>query len=535
MKLHQFVEDAGPQAHPIRPDSYIEMNNFYTSTVYHKGAEVIRMIETILGKEGFQDGMQLYFKRHDGQAVTCEDFIKAMEDATSTDLTLFRNWYTQAGTPEVEISSAWDSDKEMLTITFVQSCQPTPGQLHKDAYLIPFRMALYSKGGDLLDIRVESNNQAVEHHISDDGKEIILQLSQYNQTLVFSGLGAEPILSLLRGFCAPIKIDYQYQQSDLALLLSYDNDSYSNWEAGQSLMISVIKDMTAAVSTSEKLFIPDLVLAAFETKLNLQLSLDPSLLAMTLKVPGLDYLVEQFEQVALDELVMAYNTFNQQLADHLKEKLNEAYKYSFEKASANTKDAVGWRRLANACLTLLDCSSDQGFKTLAQQQFEDAKDMTNSLAALKVIAHGEYDNKPSALDTFYQRWQDEELVLDKWFSVQATNPAETAISDIYNLLEHADFQLSNPNKVRALIGSFAKSNLQNFHRADGAGYQLVGDVIVKLNKINPQIAARLTASFNRWKHFDDNRKTLMQQQLKRMMELKNVSPDVYEIASKAIL
>jgi len=535
IKTIQFAEDAGPMAHPIRPDSYIEMNNFYTSTVYNKGAEVIRMFETLLGKVGFQAGMKLYFERHDGQAVTCEDFIKAMEDSNSTDLTLFRNWYHQAGTPEISITKNWEQLTEKLSMTIKQSCPATPGQLYKEPFLIPFKLALLSETGEMCDIQVEQSNQPLEFDLADSGKEITIKLTEYTQTFVFTGLSSNPIPSLLRGFSAPVKLDYQYTQAELAILLAYDNDSYANWEAGQSLMIEAIKEMTEAVKNTEHIFISTVVLDAFDRILSTKVDDDPSLLALSLKVPSLGYLVEQFQLVPFDELVTAYNYFNQYLADHLKDKLVSTYHLAADNTSKNSSDAVGWRRLQNSCLVLLDRSSDQSLSNLAQQQFDTAKGMTNSLAALKVIIHGLSNQKESALETFHQRWQDEELVLDKWFAVQATNPSDSVIDDIINLFEHADFQLSNPNKIRALVGSFARNNLQNFHRADGAGYKLVAEVIVKLNKINPQIAARLTASFNRWKHFDDNRRLLMQQQLQRLVELDDVSPDVYEIASKALL
>ncbi|MFT5452015.1 MAG: aminopeptidase N, partial [Enterobacterales bacterium] len=535
LKTYQFVEDAGPQAHPIRPDSYIEMNNFYTSTVYHKGAEVIRMFETLLGKVGFQAGMKLYFERHDGQAVTCEDFIKAMEDANSKDLTLFRNWYSQAGTPVVSVTTTWDESAAKLSMTIIQSCPATPGQLHKEPFLIPFKIALLSESGDLFNIHIEANNHPLEFEISESGKEVIIQLTEYSHTLVFTGVETNPVPSLLRCFSAPVKLEYNYSQAELAVLLIYDTDSFSSWEAGQSLMILAIKEMTTAVKNTTHLRMSKIVLEAFERILTDKTYDDPSLLAMSLKVPSLDYLVEQFQKVPFDELITAYNYFNQYLSDHLKAPLLSTYNFSIKNAVESPINAVAWRRLQNSCLVLLDKSSDESLADLSQQQFEQAKCMTNSLAALKVITHGLSKNKQSALDVFYQRWQDEELVLDKWFAVQATNPSESAVDDILNLFDHADFQLSNPNKVRALVASFAKNNLQNFHRIDGAGYKLVADVIVKLNKINPQIASRLTSSFNRWKHFDDVRKSMMQQQLQRLMELDDVSPDVYEIASKALL
>jgi aminopeptidase N len=535
LKTFQFVEDAGPQSHPIRPDSYIEMNNFYTSTVYQKGAEVIRMFETLFGKVGFHAGMKLYFERHDGQAVTCEDFIKAMEDANSKDLTLFRNWYRQAGTPVVSVRSNWDESSAKLLMTINQSCPSTPGQLHKEPFLIPFKLALLSENGDFFNIQIEPNNHPIEFEVSESGKEVIIQLTEYSQTLVFVGIETNPVLSLLRSFSAPVKLEYSYTQAELAILLAYDTDSFSNWEAGQSLMISAIKEMTEAVKNTTSLEIPEIVLVAFERILSDKIFDDPSLLAMSLKVPTLDYLVEQFQLVPFDELITAYDYFNQYLADHLRDNLLSTYNFAIESAAKDTTNSAGWRRLQNSCLVLLDHSSDQSLDNLAQQQFEHAKGMTNSLAALKVITHGTSKHKKSALETFYKRWQDEELVLDKWFAVQATNPSESAIDDILNLFEHADFQLSNPNKVRALVGSFARNNLQNFHRIDGAGYKLVADVIVKLNKINPQIASRLTSSFNRWKHFDDDRKSMMQQQLQRLVQLDDVSPDVYEIASKALL
>ncbi len=535
IKNGQFAEDAGPMAHPIRPDSYIEMNNFYTQTVYSKGAEVIRMIETLVSSEGFKKGMKLYFERHDGQAVTCEDFVCAMEDANNADLSLFRNWYSQAGTPELDINAHWDSSKGEYTLTINQDCKPTPGQPHKEPFLIPLRLALFSKAGEMQNLVI--TNSDIKCKIVDSGaisgKEAVIEITEHHQTIVFSGLNEKPMPSLLRGFSAPVKLHFDFSDQELALLLAFDNDSYSSWEAGQMLMTKLIINLTEDLLEEKPLSFPVELEDAFNSILEAK-DTDPNLLAMNLSTPGLDFLLEQFQEVPWDELVNAHNYLNRNLAIKCHGNLLSTYEHAASMADSDRTNASGWRKLQNACLSLLGKAEETDAVSLAIEQFERAKGMTNSLASLKVVAHSQQADKTKLLDTFYLRWQDEELVLDKWFSVQATNPERDVINEIYQLLEHADFQISNPNKVRALITTFAKGNLQNFHRLDGAGYKLVADMIIKLNKLNPQIAARLTSSFNSWRKFDSSRKELMKHQLKRIVELENVSSDVYEIASKAL-
>ncbi|MCP3673724.1 MAG: aminopeptidase N [Gammaproteobacteria bacterium] len=535
IKNGQFAEDAGPMSHPIRPDSYVEMNNFYTQTVYSKGAEVIRMIETIVCNSGFKKGMKLYFERHDGQAVTCEDFICAMEDANNVDLSLFRNWYRQAGTPELDVNAHWDSSKGKYTLTITQYCKPTPGQPHKEPFLIPLRLALFSKAGEMQNLDIA--NSDIKCKIVDNGafsgKEAVIEITEHHQTIVFSGLNEKPIPSLLRGFSAPIKLHFGFSDQELALLLAFDNDSYSSWEAGQMLMTKLIVNLTGDLLEDKPLSFPIELEETFNNILEVK-DADPNLLAMNLSTPSLDFLLEQFQEVPWNELVNAYNYFNRTLAIKCHGNLLSTYDRAASMADSDRENASGWRKLQNACLSLLGKAEETEGISLAIKQFKQAKEMTNSLASLKVVAHSQQADKTKWLDTFYQRWQDEELVLDKWFSVQATNPERDVINEIYQLLEHADFQISNPNKVRALITAFAKGNLENFHRLDGVGYKLVADVIIKLNKINPQIAARLTSSFNSWRKFDNSRKELMKHQLKRIVELENVSADVYEIASKAL-
>ena len=446
---------------------------------------------------------------------------------------MFRNWYQQAGTPELDITANWTAATGQYSLTFNQSCNATPGQLHKEPFLIPFRLALYASSGEILDIVIEDSEET-SFSILNSGKEVILQLTNHSQTIVFSGLQQQPVPSLLRGFSAPIKLRFNYTDKELALLLTHDDDSYSNWEAGQTLMSVIITDMTEALVRGDEPAVPDILINAF-TEILENSDSDPSQLAMSIKDPGLDFMSEQFQQVPFDELVSAYNLINNYLATNLKPKLLKVYHQAARNVDSNVANKVGWRKLQNACLSLLAMANDDEVTELAIEQFNGSAEMTNSLAALKVLAHSQSDQKNMLLDTFYQGWQDEELVVDKWFSVQATNPSESVIDDIYKLIDNADFQLSNPNKVRALISSFARNNLQNFHRKDGLGYELVADIIVKLNKINPQIAARLTSSFNRWRHFDEQRKDLMEYQLKRIVELENVSADVYEIASKALI
>ncbi|MCP4411494.1 MAG: aminopeptidase N [Gammaproteobacteria bacterium] len=532
----QFAEDAGPMAHPIRPDSYIEMNNFYTHTVYIKGAEVIRMIHTLLGEEGFQLGMKLYFKRHDGQAVTCEDFVKAMEDANDVDLSLFRNWYSQAGTPEVVVESNWNGESGDYSLLFQQDCHATPGQANKELFLIPMRLALFDEKGEMIQLNLDEKalqSQGLIPLFAAEN-EIVIALTKKQHSLTFHGLSREPTPSFLRGFSAPVKLQYHYTDNQLSLLLSNDNDSYTNWDAGQLLMTRVIMKLTGQLVENQPIQDPDILASSLALLLD-KSEFDPNLLAMSLKVPELNFLLEQFDEIPFDELVRAHKAVNHFLAKKLYNKLLKMYHKAILKANQGGDSEKGWRSLQNACLSLLALSEKKEIFQLAVIQFNQSTNMTNSLAALKVLTHSESTSKNEILERFYEQWQDEELVIDKWFAVQATNPYDCAIDVVNQLLQHADFEISNPNKIRALLMSFAKGNLINFHREDGEGYILIADVIIKLNKINPQIAARMAASFNQWRKFDKQRRKLMKIQLKGLIKLDNLSPDVYEIISKALI
>jgi len=382
IRINQFAEDAGPMAHPIRPDSYIEMNNFYTVTVYHKGAEVIRMMHTLLGEEGFQLGMKLYFKRHDGQAVTCEDFVKSMEDANDVDFDLFRNWYSQAGTPEVEISSKWDAEKGSYSLTFNQDCPDTPDQSHKELFLIPIKLALFNNSGEILPLNLNQQDSKSNTVIPLSGtdNEVIVSLTNKQQTITFNGFESEPVPSFLRGFSAPVKLDYDYTETQLSLLFANDNDGYANWDAGQSLMIRVIKELTTALINNQQLTQPEILRDTISVLLDKN-NFDPNLLAMNLKVPGLDFLIEQFEDVAFDELVSAYKYLNQYLAKELQTQLLDMYYKATTMANKENNHAVGWRSLQNACLNLLAETGDEGIE-LAVKLFDKYRNMTNSLGAL---------------------------------------------------------------------------------------------------------------------------------------------------------
>ena len=364
---HQFAEDAGPMAHPIRPDSYIEMNNFYTVTVYNKGAEVIRMIHTLIGEKGFQNGMKLYFERHDGQAVTCEDFVKSMEDASDTDLQQFRYWYSQAGTPEVNIKSKWDAEKGRYSLTFQQNCNATPNQTNKVPFLIPIKLALYKSDGQLADINISSdigseistndnnthNNAEVDVINKESVNEVIYQLKDVEETITFNNLDSEPVPSLLRGFTAPVKIKFEYTDQQLAHLLSNDSDSYSCWNAGQTLLCNNIIRMTEALQSNEAVEEGGVIVSAFTEVLG-QSDVDPSLLALNLNLPSLGYLIEQFNVIPFNELVMARNTLSIMLATELRPELIKTYKMAVSESVVQDDRATGWRRLQNSCLSLLN-------------------------------------------------------------------------------------------------------------------------------------------------------------------------------------
>jgi aminopeptidase N len=529
LRSSQFPQDAGPMAHPVRPDSYIEINNFYTVTVYNKGAEVIRMMQTLLGRNGFRRGMDLYFQRHDGQAVTCDDFVAAMADANGMDLGQFKRWYHQAGTPELTVSDAYDPIARRYALTIRQCCPPTPGQPHKEPFHIPLALGLLDAEGRDLPLQLDGENEPGETTTR------VLQLREPEHTFHFVNIPAQPVPSLLRGFSAPVKLKSIESDDDLRFRLAYDSDDFNRWDAGQTLAVRVLLALVEERQQGREWTLPESFSAAFGRALTS--SADPALLAQALTLPGEGYLAEQMEVVDVEGIHAARRFVQRMLAERLYEPLRATYQalhvreregYHIDAA------AIGRRALKNICLDYLMQRGDPETRTLCLDQYRSASNMTDQLGALAPLANDDSPERADALAAFYQRWRHEALVVDKWLSLQATSRLPGALGVVRELLGHEAFSLRNPNKVRALIGAFSQANPLHFHAPDGSGYTLLADQVLALDAFNPQIAARLMAAFTRWRKYDPVRQRAMRERLERILAAPELSPDVYEIAAKSL-
>ena len=526
LRTRQFAEDAGPLAHPVRPDAYIEINNFYTVTVYEKGAEVVRMIHTLLGAEGFRKGSDLYFDRHDGQAVTCDDFVKAMEDANSVDLTQFRRWYAQAGTPVLTVSQSYQPEQQTFTVSIKQQCPPTPGQTEKLPLHIPVKVGLINPDGSAAICRLQGEDTAAT--------EITLELTQAEQQFVFEGLPQPPVLSLLRGFSAPVKLEQQRSLEELAFLLSHDSDTFNRWEAGQQLFGQIILTLVADVQQGRELQLPDILVDALQQVLAQDWQ-DLSYFALLLSLPTETYLAELMAVVDVVAIHTAREFVRRSLAEALQQPLQGLYLNNHRDESGKfDAGAIGRRRIKNTCLSYLLSLDDLAIKNWAHQQFKTAKNMTDQIAALTVMVNHPHYARKQSLDDFYRQWQQEDLVIDKWFALQAASPSADTFATVQALMAHPAFDLKTPNRVRALIGAFSQANPLHFHAANGQGYQFLADQIIALNSLNPQVAARMMNALTQWRRFDVNRQVLMKAQLERIMTTEAISRDVYEVASKSL-
>ncbi|MCP5420275.1 MAG: aminopeptidase N [Gammaproteobacteria bacterium] len=527
LRSTQFPQDAGPMAHPVRPASFIEINNFYTVTVYNKGAEVIRMLHTLLGKVGFRQGMDLYFARHDGQAVTTDDFVNAMADANAVDLEQFRNWYSQAGTPEVAVQGAYDPQARTYTLTLRQSCPPTPGQPLKKPFHIPVTVGLVDDAGRDLPLQLAGESKPLSTHR-------VLELRESEQRFQFVNVPSQPIPSLLRGFSAPVKLLYEYSDADLLFLLAHDGDEFNRWEAGQQLACRTILGLIEDRRQGRPWALAKEFSAAFGEVLT-DPTLDYALSARLLALPDESYLAEQMEVVDVEGIHEARLFLQRTLAFRLRDTLLATYQTHHERGefSIDAK-AIGKRSLKNRCLDYLVQLDDPKLRALCLKQLDQADNMTDELGALSLLVNCDFVERSIALTNFEKRWRREPLVMDKWFTLQAMSYLPGALVEVKSLMRHPLFNLKNPNKVRALIGAFCHSNPVRFHAGDGSGYAFLGDQVVALNGLNPQIAARLMGALTRWRKYDANRQELMQAQLERILKTPDLSSDVYEIASKTL-
>ncbi|MDQ2695497.1 MAG: aminopeptidase N [Pseudomonadota bacterium] len=527
LRSAQFPQDAGPLAHPVRPQSYIEINNFYTTTVYNKGAEVIRMLQTLLGRDGFRRGMDLYIQRHDGQAVTTDDFVAAMADANGADLAQFRRWYDQAGTPRLEADGDYDPAAAAYTLTVRQSCPPTPGQPHKEPFHLPLAMGLLDSKGRDLPLRLEGEAAA-------GGTGRVLELRQPEHRFRFVGVPEAPVASLLRGFSAPVRLEMDHSDADLTLLFAHDSDDFNRWEAGQRLAVRVILGLVEARRQGRPWAPPEALAAAFARVLE-DPGLDGAMAAQLLTLPNETWLAEQMAVVDVDGIHAAREFVRQSLAQSLRQRWLAVYEALRESGEYRIDGpTIGRRSLKNRCLDYLMQLDDPELRGRCLAQFRQAHNMTDVLAALGLLAHSDDPQRDAALAAFHDRWRHEPLVLDKWLTLQATAPRADTLERVRALLADPAFNIRNPNRVRALIGAFCHSNPVRFHALDGMGCTFLADHVLTLNALNPQVAARLLGAFTQWRKYDPRRQGLMRGALERILAAGELSPDVYEIAAKSL-
>ncbi|MDH4548859.1 aminopeptidase N [Pseudomonas sp. BN607] len=531
LRTHQFAEDAGPMAHPVRPDSFIEISNFYTLTVYEKGAEVVRMVRTLLGAEGFRKGSDLYFERHDGQAVTTDDFIKAMEDANGVDFTQFKRWYSQAGTPRLEVSEAYDPAAQTYSLTFRQSCPQTPDKAAKLPFVIPVELGLLDAAGNDLPLQLMGEAAA-------QGTSRVLSVTEAEQTFTFQGIQAKPLPSLLRGFSAPVKLSFPYDRDQLMFLMQHDSDGFNRWEAGQQLSVQVLQELIGQHQRGEALKLDQRLITALGTVLGNE-ALDPAMVAEMLSLPGEAYLTEISQVADVDAIHAAREFARQQIAAQLFDALWARYQANREvsRSTAYVASAEHFARrsLQNIALSYLMQSGKPQVLAATLEQFEQCDNMTERLTALAVLVNSPFETeRAKALEAFAEHFKDNPLVMDQWFSVQAASALPGGLARVKALMQHPAFTLKNPNKVRALIGAFAGQNLVNFHAADGSGYRFLADLVIELNALNPQIASRQLAPLTRWRKYDDARQALMKGELERILASGELSSDVYEVVSKSL-
>ena len=503
----QFPEDAGPMAHPIRPDSYQEINNFYTVTVYEKGSEVVRMQQTLLGREGFRKGMDLYFKRHDGQAVTCDDFVAAMADANQKDLSQFKRWYSQAGTPRVKVEESFVAGTYQVTLT--QSCPATPGQDKKEPFHIPLLYRLIGEG---------------------TGSEQLLELTEASQTMTVTGLSKKPVLSINRNFSAPIVLDFEQSETELLVLLKEDDDAFNRWEAAQKLFMRSIlngKALDAELVTALKNILRNP-------------NLDPAFKDLLFTLPAESYLYEQVKVIDPQAIHQARRQVREQLAHDLQDDWLWAYQ-EHQTPGTYSPDAksAGKRSLKNLALHMLADGGHAKVNDLALAQYQTANNMTDQYGALAVLVNFSLSHAEASLSNFHERFKSDALVIDKWFALQATRQIDfkqkqSVMQDVLNLRKHPDFNIKNPNRARSLIHAFCMNNPGAFHQPSPETYQFWAEHVIELNHINPQVAARLARALDRWKQFAPNYQVHMKSALEFISKQTNLSSDVAEVIQKAL-
>ncbi|HEX2760751.1 MAG TPA: DUF3458 domain-containing protein, partial [Rhizomicrobium sp.] len=522
LRGRQFPEDAGPLAHPVQPQSYIEINNFYTATIYDKGAEVIGMLRTLVGDEGYRKATDLYFERHDGQAATVEDWVRCFEDACGRDLAQFRLWYRQAGTPVIEARGAYDAAAKTYTLELTQALAATPGQPDKQPLHIPVRIGLMSRAGKALPATLEGENHT-------GGESRVLELTDNFQRFVFVDVAEEPLLSLGRGFSAPAIFRTPHGRAERAILMGCDRDDFNRWESGQILAAEIMLEVAGkarADANTDYLAAIGNVLARAED--------DPAFAAQMLMPPTENELATKKTPVDPDGIHTARLALVKAIATTHRERLAQLYEHMRDAGDFSADaEAAGRRALRNACLRYLTAADDEAAAGLAEAHYRSAGNMTDMIAGLAALTRMESPLRDAAFTHFHDRFKSDPLVLDKWMGLQAGSPLPDTAASVRALMKHPAFDIKNPNRVRALVGAFSANHLR-FHGPSGEGYRLVGDVIRTLDTMNPQVSARLAGAFESWRRYDPERQRLMKTEMEAILAIKPISPNLFEIVSKML-
>ncbi len=518
----QFAEDASPMAHPIRPDQVVEINNFYTLTVYEKGAEVIRMMHTLLGEANFQKGMQLYFERHDGSAATCDDFVQAMEDASNVDLSQFRRWYSQSGTPVLSIRDDYNAEREQYTLSITQMTPLTADQKEKLPLHIPLDIELYDAQGKVIPLQYQG------HQVHN-----VLNVTEASQTFVFDKVYFQPVPSFLREFSAPVKLDYQWSDAQLTFLMRHARNDFARWDAAQSLLATWIRLNVTRYQQGQALSLPRHVADAFRAVL-LDENSDPALMALILTLPSENEMAELFPLIDPQANAAVRDALMRTLATELADEWLAVYRVNQRREYHVEHAEIGKRALKNLCLNYLAYGDKHQADQLVKTQYQQATNMTDTLAALSAAVAAQLPCHDVLLADYDERWHQDGLVMDKWFILQATSPAADVLTRVRTLLKHRSFSMGNPNRIRSLIGAFVSSNPSAFHAKDGSGYQFLVEMLTDLNRRNPQVAARMIEPLIRLKRYDSGRQDLMRKALEQLKGLDNLSGDLYEKITKAL-
>ncbi|HCG8579979.1 TPA: aminopeptidase N [Vibrio parahaemolyticus] len=516
----QFAEDASPMSHPIRPDKVIEMNNFYTLTVYEKGSEVIRMYHTLLGEEGFQKGMKLYFERHDGTAATCENFVSAMEDATGVDLKQFRLWYSQSGTPTLRVNSEYNAEAKTYALTVEQFTEATQDQAEKQALHIPFDIELYDSKGQIIPLII--NGESVHN---------VLDIKQDKQTFVFENVAEQPVPSLLREFSAPVKLEYDYSDAELIFLMKHATNDFARWDASQMLLAKYIRQNVNNVQTGSEVQLSEDLIDAFRGVL-LDENLEPAFIAQVFSLPSINEITGWYKQIDVDAVDTVLNSITVSLSAALEDELSATYHTLKQAEYTIDHAAIGKRALRNQCLQFL-AHTDKG-NTLVKAQYEAANNMTDTIAAMSAANSAQLECREELMADYSDKWKHDGLVMDKWFALQGTNPAEDALEKVKATMNHEAFSLKNPNRTRSLIGSFLAANPVRFHDKSGSGYQFAGEILRQLNDSNPQVASRMIDPLLKFRKYDEARQAMIRAELEKLKAMDNLAKDLFEKVTKAL-